>query len=264
MEINILKEYLAEGLSLNNIRKKEGKSLSSVRYWMKVYGLKPNFKNFKEEPFNKTEVVEGKKCCSKCKVWMNLDAFSPKGKHIHGYCRPCLYAYQMERWNNRKKKAVELMGGKCNKCGYCKNYAALDFHHADPSKKEFAFDVGRQKSWGKMIVELKKCILLCSNCHREEHHPEMMVTSHNFCGDPYMNLGPKVTGNCPSCQTEVFGTKYCSQACSRDSRRKVKRPNREELQELIKTTPFTRIGEKYGVSDNAIRKWANHYGIEWK
>jgi hypothetical protein len=111
MEVNKLKEYLAEGLSLNKIGKKEGKSLSSVRYWMKVHDLKSNFKNFKEEPFNKAEVVEGKKCCSKCKEWISLDQFSSKGKHIHGYCRPCLYAYQAERWKCRKKKAVELMGG---------------------------------------------------------------------------------------------------------------------------------------------------------
>jgi hypothetical protein len=45
-------------------------------------------------------------------------------------------------------------------------------------------------------------------------------------------------------------------------KRKVKnRPTKEELQTLIETTPYTKIGELYGVSDNAIRKWAKSYGI---
>ena len=44
--------------------------------------------------------------------------------------------------------------------------------------------------------------------------------------------------------------------------RKVKnRPTKEELQTLIDTTPYVKIGEMYGVSDNAIRKWAKSYGI---
>jgi hypothetical protein len=114
------------------------------------------------------------------------------------------------------------------------------------------------------MKELKKCIMLCSNCHKEEHHQDMTATSQEFSVDPQMNLGPKSTGKCPSCQTKVFGTKYCSHACSHDARRKVKRPNKNELGALIATTPLTKIGKKYGVSDNAIRKWANHYGIEWK
>lgn len=39
------------------------------------------------------------------------------------------------------------------------------------------------------------------------------------------------------------------------------RPSKEELFELIKTKPFTVIGEMYGVKDNAIRRWCKTYGI---
>jgi hypothetical protein len=49
---------------------------------------------------------------------------------------------------------------------------------------------------------------------------------------------------------------------NKEMRRKVKnRPTKEELQTLIDTTPYVKIGEMYGVSDNAIRKWAKSYGI---
>lgn len=179
MEINKLKEYLGEGLSLNQIAKREGKSLGSVRYWMKLHELEPNFKNFRDDPsYNKNKIIDGKKCCSKCRQWKELDGFSSKGKYQQGYCRPCLYEYQAERWKERKKKAIDLMGGKCNRCGYCRNYAALEFHHLDPSQKDFDFNVGRRKSWDKLIAELQKCVLLCSNCHKEKHHPNMTVSDH--------------------------------------------------------------------------------------
>lgn len=45
------------------------------------------------------------------------------------------------------------------------------------------------------------------------------------------------------------------------SQRKVERPNKEELETLIKEKPFTRIAEQYGVSDKAITKWCKYYGL---
>ena len=39
---------------------------------------------------------------------------------------------------------------------------------------------------------------------------------------------------------------------------------REELKNLIRTTPFTRIGEQFGVSDNAVRKWCDKYNLPRK
>lgn len=264
MEIERLKTYLGEGLSLNKISKKEGVSLSSIRYWARVHGLKSNFKNFGEDPYNKTKIEDGKKRCAKCKEWKPQEVFGNKGKYKQGYCPPCLYEYQASRWQDRKKKAVELMGGKCTRCGYCRNYSALDFHHLKPNEKDFDFNVGRRRSWEKMIEELKKCILLCSNCHREEHHPETMLDGDTLKANVILNLGLTATGVCPECQSEVFGTKYCSHACSANSRRRSVRPSREELAQLIDTTPFLQIGKMYKVSDNAIRKWATHYGLEWK
>lgn len=41
-------------------------------------------------------------------------------------------------------------------------------------------------------------------------------------------------------------------------------PTKEELKELIRTVPFTKIGEKYGRTDNAIRKWCDYYNLPRK
>lgn len=71
-----------------------------------------------------------------------------------------------------KLKAVELLGGKCCKCGYNRFHGALEFHHTDPSKKDTTIKNVISGSWAKLEAELKKCILLCANCHRETHWRE--------------------------------------------------------------------------------------------
>jgi predicted HNH restriction endonuclease len=65
-----------------------------------------------------------------------------------------------------KTLAIESKGGKCQVCGYNKYQGALDLHHL--RDKEFGIgDKGYTRSWAKIKEELKKCILVCSNCHRE-------------------------------------------------------------------------------------------------
>ena len=65
---------------------------------------------------------------------------------------------------------VELLGGKCEICGYDKCVAALDCHHKDPVTKSFGLGMGGlTKSWEKLKAEALKCRLLCANCHRELH-----------------------------------------------------------------------------------------------
>ena len=77
-----------------------------------------------------------------------------------------------------RRKAVIHMGGCCRICGYNRCLAALDFHHLDPAQKEF--NISSVMSWPRIMMELNKCELLCSNCHREVHdgmHPEYLEDS---------------------------------------------------------------------------------------
>lgn len=84
------------------------------------------------------------------------------------------YEAQQKRGMERKIKLVEMLGGKCQSCGYNKNYSALTFHHRNPSEKETTLDLRKlsNNSWIKIEAEAKKCDLLCFNCHMEHHHPE--------------------------------------------------------------------------------------------
>ena len=41
-------------------------------------------------------------------------------------------------------------------------------------------------------------------------------------------------------------------------------PSKEYLENLILTYPFTKIGEMYNVSDNAVRKWCKKYDLPFR
>ncbi len=84
------------------------------------------------------------------------------------------YLAQQRRGKRRKLLLIEVKGGKCLRCGYARNHAALDFHHIDPESKVFALDLRAlsNRKWEKVLEEVEKCVLLCSNCHAEEHHPD--------------------------------------------------------------------------------------------
>jgi hypothetical protein len=76
----------------------------------------------------------------------------------------------VERQLQFKQKCVEYKGGKCELCGYNKCNSALDFHHKDPTEKEFTIAHARLTTFNEKIkMELDKCSLLCANCHRETH-----------------------------------------------------------------------------------------------
>lgn len=60
---------------------------------------------------------------------------------------------------------------------------------------------------------------------------------------------------CPDCNKEIHKeSKYCEK-CSHVKSRKVERPDTETLLKDIKNLGYSGTGRKYGVSDNAIRKW---------
>lgn len=74
-----------------------------------------------------------------------------------------------------KLKAIKFMGGKCLKCEYNKCHASMDFHHVNPIEKDKSIKNIISGSWKRIEEELKKCILLCSNCHREHHYNEKRI-----------------------------------------------------------------------------------------
>lgn len=88
------------------------------------------------------------------------------------------YRYQCKKcWNKRtyqvaRDKLNQLIlerGGKCENCRYDKCFSALQWHHEDPTQKEFGISSKRGAPIDKLRKETEKCKLLCANCHAEEH-----------------------------------------------------------------------------------------------
>lgn len=81
-----------------------------------------------------------------------------------------------------------------------------------------------------------------------------------------MNIDPTAypTRYCKTCNKvlAVVLVNYCSTACAAVGTRKVTRPTRDELIDDISKLPMIWVGAKYGVSDNAVRKWCKAYRIE--
>ncbi len=81
-----------------------------------------------------------------------------------------LFKMRKERQKKIKIELINLLGGKCNKCGYNKCISELDFHHKKNKGKEDNVSFFLYRGYLKKAKkEAKKCILLCSNCHRELH-----------------------------------------------------------------------------------------------
>ncbi len=81
-----------------------------------------------------------------------------------------------EKATNKKrqriKDAIELLGGCCNKCKGVFDPICYDFHHVNPSEKEFTISENMLVGLERFQKEISKCILLCANCHRLEHKVE--------------------------------------------------------------------------------------------
>lgn len=80
-------------------------------------------------------------------------------------------------------------------------------------------------------------------------------------------VSPIDNQKCIVCNCEYYNPssdKYCSKDCQYIGQRRVKRPTKEELEEMIKSKSFTEIGRNFEVSDNAVRKWCKSYGLPYR
>jgi hypothetical protein len=97
------------------------------------------------------------------------------------------YAAQNARGLRRKTELVSRFGGRCMRCGYDRNLAALTWHHRDPVAKAFDLDLRAlsNRSAEAIELEVRKCTLLCANCHAEAHFPQYSrVVDANENGRP--------------------------------------------------------------------------------
>lgn len=168
----------------------------------------------------------------------------------------------VKKWRFKtKERIINTMGGKCVCCGYANSPWVLELHHIDPKNKKFSFGSIRAnpKNWPALVEELKNCILVCANCHREIHHGVREIPKNysifNEQYSSYKELRPVQFCNCGKPKKHNYG--FCSNICAGKAKQKVnwKEIDLNNLINIKKLT-YTAIGKMLGVSDNAVRK---HY-----
>lgn len=178
MDKEKLIEHIEDGKSTYDIAKIMGCGQTSIRYWLRKYGL-----NTKNTPIKNDNGRNGKNC-----VYCGSDLSGNRIKFCGSKCKSIYhYTHTSDEINGntnerqkriskeRKLKLIEMKGGGCQSCGYNKNMAALSFHHRNPENKTYCIDSRRlsNTTWESILIEAEKCDLLCLNCHAEHHNPNM-------------------------------------------------------------------------------------------
>ena len=161
-----LTEMLESGMSMNDIAKKEKKGLTTIRYWCNKFDVKSNHTSFKNGSPNLK--------LHKCENCRETDSSKFNG-HKKSKCKRCQNSSntktypKLKEWRkNTKLKLVEGFGSICSCCGLIDAPLVYDFHHLNPSEKDFSLS-SKVKSWDVIVNEANKCIMLCSHCHRKIH-----------------------------------------------------------------------------------------------
>jgi transposase-like protein len=145
------------GLSIRQISARCGLSPTTIRYWLRCFGLRTHRAH---------RVVPGEPV-RECPTH-GLTTFRRFGGAGSLRCPLCASARVTRRRRRAKEFLVVEAGGACALCGYDRYIGALHFHHVDPRTKRFQIgEKGLTRRLEILRQEAKKCVLLCANCHAE-------------------------------------------------------------------------------------------------
>ena len=151
---NMNKEKLSElvlaRLSIAKIAIELNKGESTIRYWLKKYGLNTNAEKQPKCGCGETDPTK----------------FYGHKKTICGMCHN---QYNLQKGQEKRLFAIKTLGGKCVECGYGKYTGSLEIHHLNPETKDKHFSSMRGWTKERILSEIKNCVLLCRNCHAEVH-----------------------------------------------------------------------------------------------
>lgn len=152
---------MGAGLSTEEIAEVVGRSKTTVRHWLREYGLRTQWAERRQA--SSEHLPKLMLTCSR----HGLTVF--RRRTTGGYrCARCRAEAVSRRRRKLKLLLVEEAGGACAVCGYDRCVAALEFHHVVPSEKRFSLSHrGVTRSLEKARAEAAKCLLVCANRHAE-------------------------------------------------------------------------------------------------
>jgi len=144
------------------------------------------------------------KICSICSKTCSENEVTPSRwkqnkNHLKTICKNCATKASIKKEQILKNQLIDYKGGICQICNQSFLSAVFDFHHIE-GKKEFTISSRRKLNFNKLKLELDKCILICSNCHRQLHWKENLLDREIF-SEP--NLENKLTKYCSLCKQHL-------------------------------------------------------------
>lgn len=115
------------------------------------------------------------KVCAECNKEKELSEFRlVSNKYYRNTCKKCEQELNQIQ-SKPTKEYIDSFKKECSICGYNKCKVALEFHHINREDKKFELTRLRTRKWtenAKRTIdeEMKKCIVVCSNCHTELHN----------------------------------------------------------------------------------------------
>jgi|LakMenE18May11ns_1017448.scaffolds.fasta_scaffold8763389_1 hypothetical protein len=132
------------------------------------------------------------KHCCKCKQNLSLESFTKnksKSDGLQTQCKTCKKITDAKHFQENKTKQLDR-NAKFRKqniilisnykkslgCKFCneKDPVCLDFHHLSDKKFCISNKIGCY-SWQNLLLEIKKCEVVCSNCHRKLHAKQNLL-----------------------------------------------------------------------------------------
>ena len=163
-----------------------------------------------------------------------------------------------------KARCIAYLGGACKVCGYNKSHAALEFHHRDPSSKEFQLSTGRTKGWERTKSELDKCDLLCSNCHREVHgawrSSDMTALQSQLEAIRRPNRVNVLCDHCggaftlPPSKVQRHSKHFCKKECRIAGSAKITWPPLDTLLQMVRGSSVSAVARRLGVSGKSVSR----------
>jgi transposase len=161
----LLESLVNDGLTIAEMAAKLDVSKSTVRHWLRRYGLRTAGSRRIET--KRAAKGDGLAVIASLCPAHGITAFAVEGRGYYR-CKRCR-AERVSNWRRKlKEMLVEEAGGRCCICGYNRYLGALQFHHIDPDNKVLTISRnGVTQSIRALRREARKCALLCSNCHAE-------------------------------------------------------------------------------------------------
>jgi len=195
---------------------------------------------------NQTNLVT----CKKCKSTKELSNFLPTYA-FKNICKEC-HKNNVKKWRNTNpttnlriatksytKNSLYVQSQKinpCPNCGILYPFYMMDFHHIGEKRRNLSRLYGLSKE--NVDAEIKKCIILCANCHREEtkNREHLIPITKNRIYAPEITDIPITNG----CETKIC--KLCKEEKHTDN------------------FTFLKIGKRHTYCRNCLRKKNLIYG----